>query len=159
MSEDTLQALLDEHAISQVMVQYCYAIDFQDREAFLDCFAPSVELEFPALIRPVPQRVSAEEWADQALADAAAFSATQHFTSNHRIQVTGDSATCRAYVLAQHYKPTETGSSHATLGAYWDCHFRRTAEGWRIWKYGVTIRWKTGNDGVYRAAAAAYLTN
>ena len=150
---ELLRELYDREQVRDVVNRYATSLDTQDREAFRSCFTDRIKIgPFPTLYRKVPTDVSVDDWMDQALTDAAGFERCQHFATNHQIQLHGEQATCKAYVLAQHYMPNSWGEPFATLGGWWTFRMVRTDDGWRIESYDVYHQWKSGNSWVYQAA-------
>jgi hypothetical protein len=68
------------------------------------------------------------------------------------ITVTGNEATCLAYVQAQHYLPNDTGEPTWTLGARYTYLLIRTAQGWKIRSSTLTVLWAKGNQHVMTLA-------
>ena len=58
---------------------------------------------------------------------------TQHFISNTTVDLDGDEARTRTYVINPMGFPKDDGSLHIfTVGAYYNDRLVRTADGWRI---------------------------
>ncbi len=70
------------------------------------------------------------------------------------ITVTGDDATCVAYVQARHYLPNDMGDHTQNMFGYYTNRFVRTATGWKIRACKLTLTWQTGNWGIFALASA-----
>lgn len=60
------------------------------------------------------------------------FKATQHSTSNHRVEVDGDTARCISYVTARFLRDVPDGGSLFEAFGWYDDVLVRSASGWRI---------------------------
>ncbi|HEY6111414.1 MAG TPA: nuclear transport factor 2 family protein [Chthoniobacterales bacterium] len=81
---------------------------------------------------------------------------TSHTTSNLQIEISDDSATLYAYVLAQHFMPREgsrPGSEHALLMNRYDCELVRDGRKWRFKKMVIDNAWAQGNPEILNALA------
>jgi hypothetical protein len=76
--------------------------------------------------------------------------------TNHVITVTGDEATCVAYVQARHFLPNESGDSMQTMYGYYTNRFVRTPAGWKIRACKLTLWWQTGNRHIFTLASARF---
>ncbi|MDX1580705.1 MAG: nuclear transport factor 2 family protein, partial [Alphaproteobacteria bacterium] len=83
------------------------------------------------------------------------FQATQHFSTNHHHVLHGNEATSNAYVTAQHVFVNPLGDNENTIGGFYNNHFVRTNEGWRIDKLQLNLTWSKGNRHIYQLAAEA----
>ena len=73
---------------------------------------------------------------------------SQHLVGNHEIDVTGDTATHRCYLQAQHIlRGTEGGELWMVAGMYED-RAVRTPAGWRIEHRVLSRIWTDGNPMV-----------
>ena len=98
-----LERLVDLAAITDLMSEYAWGIDRRDAAVYRGCFTDVIDVEMPRHSRVA---VAADAWVDEAFALVARYQATQHLVSNHRIELRGDAATCRAELQAQHWRPT-----------------------------------------------------
>ena len=72
------------------------------------------------------------QWLEAALA---AFPMTVHYISNSTVELDGDSASARTYVINPMGFPNPDGSLHIfTVGGYYVDELTRTGDGWRIAK-------------------------
>ena len=137
MEKEKMQTLLDRMEIIDIENRYATGVDNRDRDLYRSCFTDEIELDMSGMGLGEPSKVSAEVWADQAIALVSGFQSTQHMITNHVITIEGDRATCVAYVQAQHYNP----ENMLTVGGYYTNTLVRTAEGWKISKLKLTSTW------------------
>ena len=148
--------LLDRAEISDVQLRYATGTDSRDWELFRSCFAEEVEIDFSEGFGQPAVRMRADDWVRSTAPRMESFKATHHMITNLVITFDGeDRATCVAYVLASHHLPNATGDSDQTVYGYYTNRFERTADGWRIAGLKLTIRWMTGNFGIFQQALAA----
>jgi hypothetical protein len=122
--------------------------DALPRSVFCDEFTS----DFSSLGAPVAV-VSRELWCRQSERAFAAWSATHHAITNHRIAVDGDSATIRAHVRAEHWlAPDVSGGPNCWLVVgFYDNVAVRTSEGWRLSAVKLTAIHQE-NEALRRAA-------
>ena len=94
-------------------------------------------------------RGPAEEWVDRVRRTITGFDATQHFFANHSVDIDGDRAVDTRYMQARH----QLADAHYTLGGYYTGQMVRTAAGWRVSRYTLTV---TFTDGDRRLMGIAY---
>ena len=119
--------LKDRQAITDVLVQYCRALDLMDLPAVAALFTDDCVVEYGAgeFLR---SRGSAA--LRKSLERMWRWSRTSHHLSNVLIRFEGDdAAVSSSYVHAWHERPD--GSTATILGQYHD-RFVRRPEGWRI---------------------------
>ena len=95
--DGALRRLLDEAEISQLMLAFARGLDEQDWDGYANTFAPDGVFEILG-----QRRVGREQIAAGPARDLTRYARTQHFSSNHRIEVRGDSATASHDLLAVH---------------------------------------------------------
>jgi hypothetical protein len=81
---------------------------------------------------------------------------TSHTVSNLQIEVSDDSATLYAYVMAQHFMPREgcrPGSENALLMNRYDCELVRDGQKWRFKRVTIDNAWAQGNPEILNALA------
>lgn len=152
MTDPSVQYLLDRAAITDVVNRYGIAIDRRDWALLRGCFADDIEADFRGFgAREVV--TGADQWVEAVRATIDGLESSQHTITNHMIEIDGDRATCTAYIRALHHLPNPRGDSLYTIGGYYTEALVRTADGWKIAKYSLTVTWQTGNRDVLRQAA------
>ena len=76
--------------------------------------------------------------------------ASQHLMGNHLVVVSGDRATCRCYLQAQHVRHGAPGGSNYIVAGRYEDDLVRTPEGWRIRRRVLVVTWTDGNVAVVR---------
>lgn len=137
--DGALQRLLDEAEISQLMLAFARGLDEQDWNRYATTFAPDGVFEIMG-----QRRVGREQIAAGPARDLTRFARTQHFSSNHRIEVRGDSATASHDLLAVHVPDASRPAEHADIGGRYQCECRRTGDGWRFSEVRLEIFWTAG---------------
>jgi SnoaL-like domain len=117
-----LQRLIDEKAIVDVTIAYCWAIDNHQWDILRnDVFLPDATAGLGSELTGVESIVS------RINAALGKLDASQHMVSNHQISIDGDTATCRCYLQAQHIrKAADGGPNYIVAGIYAD-RFVRTS--------------------------------
>jgi ketosteroid isomerase-like protein len=131
----------DRLQIAELLATYTHAIDSRDFDLVAWCFTEDATLDYTASGGPRARRHEAVAWLAEGLS-AIAF--TQHYVTNQRITLDGDSATSHAYFLHPLSIP---GRPEPVLmgGTYLD-QLRRTDEGWRITERVQGLTWVQGVD-------------
>jgi ketosteroid isomerase-like protein len=136
MTDDVVAALRDRQEITDVIYEYCRALDAMDLDALaalftVDCevdYGPQIQSHGAAALRRDLERMW--RWAR-----------TSHHSSNVQIDfVDADTATACSYVMAWHEAPD--GTTATMMGQYHD-RLRRGPSGWRIAERRQVM---TGND-------------
>jgi hypothetical protein len=154
-SAQTVQALLDKQAITEVLLGYCRAIDRRDAELMRRIYWPDA----------IDDHAVFQGDVEAFIAYAFPFMegvVTQHAITNIWIDLTGpDEAFSECYFSGFHDFPAETGRLERVVGGrYLDRHERRGGE-WRIASRTLAIDWyheRPGNS-VWDSGRYANLAN
>jgi len=126
----TLEELSDRLEIQDLLTRYTVAIDQKDWALLDTCFTPDAHVDYTATGGSKGAYPEVRAWLEKALAP---FPMTVHFISNTTVELKGDEASARTYVLNPMGFPNEDGSLHIfTVGAYYIDKLVRTDAGWRI---------------------------
>lgn len=136
-----MQELLDERAIRALLLEYLTAIDNKDWDRYARAFAEDGEFEIMG-----QRRVGRAEIAAGPARDLAHFGRTQHYSTNHVVELDGDRAQASAYVYAVHIPDAKQPSEHADIGGCYRCSCVRTSEGWRFREIRLEIWWTGGAE-------------
>ncbi len=121
----------DRIEINDLLTRYTVAIDTKDWSLLDSCFTPDAHLDYtsaPGGVKGAYPEV--RQWLEKALAP---FPMTVHFISNSTVELAGDAARARTYVLNPMGFPNPDGSLHIfTVGAFYVDRLVRTEAGWRI---------------------------
>lgn len=146
-----LQDLLDERDIIQVALRYCRALDTCDW-ALLDTVFLT---DSTARLGTSTMQEGRAEIVDRCRAALEPLELSQHIVSNHEVELTGDGATHRCYLHAQHVtKQAGDGDARKFIvaGRYED-QLARTPDGWRITHRDLIPMWTDGDLSVTRQSA------
>ena len=147
---DTVKTLLDRLDCQEVMNRYAASIDLRDWARLRTVFTDGeIEADFTSMGVKQVFRGPAEEWVERVRQTIVGFDATQHFFANHSVELRGDQATDLRYMQARH----QVDAAHYTIGGYYTSEMVRTAAGWRIARYRLTV---TFSDGERRLMGVAY---
>lgn len=151
---DELREMSDRQAISDIVLQYAMAADRRDWALYRDCFTDAVDIDFTSFSGGESERLSVDDWVLRVRGLLPGFDVTQHNSSNHVHSISGDSATCVSYMVAEHiYLAATSAENHVTLGGYYTNSLVRTPAGWRICKCQLNVTWQRGNAGLFELAA------
>ncbi len=147
MTDSLVNEMLDRHAIVDIANSYCWAIDRNEYELLRDVFLPNATAvlggEHCDGIDAIIARI------DRALTP---LDDSQHLITNHQIRITGDTATSRCYLHAQHIRRAADGGPNFIVAGRYEDDLVRTSVGWRISHRTLTTMWTDGNVRVVRPA-------
>jgi len=130
---DAVCELADKEAIRDLARLYAHHVWHKNTDAVAELFATDGELD-TSLEDPIRGRPALKEAFDRLVGgDDKDF---QPFVHNHVIELEGDRATGVCYI---DLRSIDDGESMIGSGYYEDV-YTRTAEGWRIQKRGLTLR-------------------
>jgi hypothetical protein len=130
----TVAALAARAEISEILTQYCEALDQRDLDLLRDCFHPGSTHDHGGFVGP------SAEFCEHAMALLARLVATQHHLGTVSIKVDAETAEARAYFTAYHRLPGEgemvfpqanPNDDVFIAGRYLD-RFERRGGRWRI---------------------------
>ena len=141
-----LQTLLDEREITRVALRYCRALDTKDWAALDQVFLAdaTADLSGPDLLVGIEAIRGRIRTALEILDDS------QHLVGNHEVDVTGDTATHRCYLQAQHVRHAATGGPNYMIAGRYEDRLVRSDAGWRIAHRTLVVMWSEGNLAVAR---------
>jgi ketosteroid isomerase-like protein len=138
-----LSALASTAAIVRLTHDYCWALDTRDWERLRLIFLPDVVAHLGA---------GGQRGVDEVIARTSSalsrLDVSQHTVSTHDVNITGDSATGRCYLHAQHVLRGTPGGDNFVIGGRYDDRYVRTSAGWRIAERRLTMIWFEGNPAV-----------
>lgn len=142
--EDSVQWLVDRALISDLLFSFASALDTKNWAAYRDNYIDGGTIELPVSTSATGETFTLhkEEMVDLVAAGLGRYSGTQHFSTNHQINLDGDRASSRSYLHAVHISgdPTE----HWSVGGWYDGHYVRTSEGWKFEAIKFTQAWLAG---------------
>jgi hypothetical protein len=140
---DQVQWLLNRALISDLLYKFARALDTKDFATYVANFAEDgyIELPQPSGGSFILRRA---EMLEKVPGSLARYPATHHMSSNHQIEINGDTASSRSYLQAIHVgkRPTE----HWDAGGWYDCTYVRSRDGWKFRHVKLTAVWLSGNS-------------
>ncbi len=134
-----LAALEDRQAVSDLMLAFGAALDAKDWDAYADLFLPDGDF----IIEGQP-RHGREEIVAGPRRDLDRYATLQHYSTNHKVALDGDTATSSHYLIAVHIPDAGDHFKHGDAGGRYDCRCVRTADGWRFAGVELTPLWRAG---------------
>ena len=128
--EMSVRELSDRLQINDLLTRYTVAIDQKDWNLLDTCFTPDAHVDYTTSGGTKGAYPEVRKWLEQALS---VFPITMHFISNSTVELDGDAATARTYVINPMVFVNPDGSQHIfTVGAYYNDKLVHTDDGWRI---------------------------
>jgi hypothetical protein len=126
----SIEEISDRIQIEDLLIRYTVALDTKDWNLLDTCFTPDAHVDYTASGGIKGPYSKARGWLEKALA---AFPMTQHFIGNSTVEIDGDTARTRTYLINPMGFPKPDGGLHIfTVGAYYNDRLVYTDDGWRI---------------------------
>lgn len=135
-----LQWLVDRAAISDLLVEFARSLDERDWDANTALYVQDGVFTVGAGMRLSGHDELRRTGSDRALGQ---YRGTWHLSANHAIEIDGDHARTRSYLLGVHMLGADP-FQHADGGGWYDCTLVRTAAGWRFVTVDVREIWNAG---------------
>ncbi len=124
------QEISDRIEIGDLLVRYTRAIDTKDWKLLDSVFLPDAHVDYRSSGGIAGAYPEVRAWLEKALA---AFPAMMHMIGNTTVELDGDAARTRTYVINPMGFPKEDGGLHVfTVAAHYVDELVRTTDGWRI---------------------------
>ena len=152
--DEDLSWLLDRTRIVEVISRYAAGLDARDWELWRSVFPEETVFDLSSW-NDVPGRLLNTDRVVAAQARMfAELSVTQHFITNHRVEITGDSARVLAHMRAEHWIDTtdEDQCARYTMFGYYDDDLIRTPDGWKISRMQLRVTRTQGDRWVMEEA-------
>lgn len=140
--------LVDRAEIGELLLRFARALDSRDFDGYVALYASEGTLELPDPLTGKPFTLRRDELLQALPRSIGRYAATHHLSANHQIEVQGDVASSRSYLQAVHVRTDPR--DHWSAGGWYDCEYRRTAEGWRFSRVRLTAVWLSGEPGPIR---------
>lgn len=139
--------LADRVEISELLSRYCAAVD--DKHISVEMVAATFTADGRYVMPNGAADVGPEAIAAGKARTFSRFRATHHVTSDHTIDIDGDTARLRANMTAMHLWAAEecdplSLESHFLAGGVFEAIAVRTPDGWRFKELLARIVWRTG---------------
>lgn len=120
----------DRIEIGALLIRYTRAIDTRDYVLLDSCFTPDAHVDYTSSGGIAGSYPEVRAWLEKALAS---FSAMMHFVGNTTLELDGDEARARTYVINPMGLPgPDGGTLVVTVYAHYVDRLARTPDGWRI---------------------------
>jgi hypothetical protein len=124
------QEISDRFEINDLLIRYTRAIDTKDWALLDTCFMPDAHVDYTSSGGVAGKYPEVRAWLAKALAP---FGAMMHFVGNTTLQLNGDTAKARTYVINPMGLPGSNGDMNVfTVCAHYVDELVRTSDGWRI---------------------------
>jgi hypothetical protein len=143
-----VEALWARSQIEAVMLRFGRALDMGDWKAYRSCFADRFRVNFERLTGQPEVYVDADLWtrfAEVILSPVR----RHHQYSNLTVTVNGDNAEAVIYMVARHWKASDSGSPEYTQIGWYENTFQRLGGEWKISRLLHTYSWIDGNGGLF----------
>lgn len=138
---DRLQLAADRVEITEVLSRYAQYVDERAWDRLDEVFAPGAIVDFTNNGGERNTYPEITAYLEQSLS---IFAAIQHYQTNFAIDVDGDVATARNYVVTQMVSIVDGADQTLMDGGYYDSALVRTPEGWRLKEYVASLVWLDG---------------
>lgn len=148
---DTLQNLIDRDEIRQLRARFAWALDSRDWDLFASLFTDEVDVDLAAMgleSGPTSRAVLVERFR-HAFRRPPEEMGTQQLYGSVLVDLTGDTATVRSYLLGHHHIPGFTGGDDVTLRATYVDRAVRTEGGWKICATSLQVFSLVGNAAIF----------
>jgi hypothetical protein len=126
VTADSIQRLVDDHAVRQLMLHYAHGVDRRDWMMVQQCFAPEATI---AGTRFSGRR---DEYLEQLRPGVESFPVTMHMVGNQLVELDGDRAHTETYLIARHFSDQKGQREALTLGVRYIDDVARVDGSWVI---------------------------
>ena len=146
--EQMLEALWAKSQIEQVMLNFGRALDLGDWRLYRSCFTDQIRVDFQRLTGHPEVTVDANLWTR--FAEIILTPVRRHHQySNLSVTLDGDRAQAIIYMVASHWKASDTGAAEYVQNGWYDNSFQRIDGDWKITRLVHTYQWISGNGGLF----------
>lgn len=155
----TEQLVNDRFEIADTLHRFAFGLDQGDEDSLASALTEDCVLDFRPAGRKLRldfPKLSGRQAIVETLIPLLGPLDTSHTVSNLQIEMSDDSATVYAYVMAQHFMPREgprPGSENALLMNRYDCDLVRDGQKWRLKRVTIDNAWAQGNPEILNALA------
>lgn len=136
--EARLRSLEDRLELTEMLARYGRALDTHDTALLAEVFADDLYVEHGAVTPPVHGR---DAFVELVLSTLPSMKYVQHYVTNVEVEVDGDEARARAFVLAVHDVELDGEPVQVPAGAAYHVGARRSEGGWRFHRLIVEETW------------------
>ncbi|MEV5842329.1 nuclear transport factor 2 family protein [Streptomyces sp. NPDC051985] len=138
--EEQVRWLVDRAAVGDLITAFSRSLDARDEQALPTLVTEDVVFAFGDQVLATGR----EAFVGSALGAMGRYAATWHCPAHPAIDVDGDTAVSRSYHTGIHLDDAKAPHEHGDGGGWYDCEYRREADGWRLSRIRLTIVWTSG---------------
>ncbi|KAA8889488.1 hypothetical protein F3087_11250 [Nocardia colli] len=147
--------LADRVAVTETVARFAWSQDLRDWDGLRATVADTVTLDVSEHLGGPAQELSADDFVVASRAVLEGFHSTHHSTSNVIVELAGDHATYRSFVVAYHHVPTDE-VDWLVVRAFWHVDLQRIDNEWRLRRIRVVRKAPfAGNPELYAIAAGS----
>lgn len=149
--ETAMRRLLDEEAVKKIILRFGRSLDTGDWPGYRSCFTDRLLVDFERLTGSPRILVDADDWTR--FADLILTPVRRHHSYfNFAIDVDGDAASAVWYFTARHWKPSDMGAPMYNQHGWYDGHFVRQGDVWKMSYVKHDFQWVEGNNALFDMA-------
>jgi hypothetical protein len=156
---DFAQLANDRYEIADTLHRFAFGLDHGDADSLASALTEDCTFDFTPAGKRLGinfPKLTGRETIVAALLPLLGPLDTSHTASNLQIEISEDSATLYAYVMAQHFMPREGSrpdSENALLMNRYDCDLVRDGQKWRFKRVTIDTAWVQGDPEILNALA------
>ncbi len=131
-----LTQMLQERAISKLIIKFARFLDEKNFEAYENCYAEDGEL-----VTPWGTQKGRAGIRQKVETDLGKYAATQHISANHDIEISGNTAQVRSSLWATHIHNPE-GTNFWAGGGHYNYTLELLGGEWKISRVEINPVWK-----------------
>lgn len=159
---DTQQQLEIRNALVDSYNNYAEGLDSKNWPLVRACFAEEVLIDYGPLSAAsgapdVPRK--ADDWMQYLQGVINGFDVTRHTITNHRVTITDDEVSCRAYLTADHVIfpdpeiPVIADQDVVVVVGEYNNSYRKTGGAWKICSSQLVVNYSSGNMALFEKSA------
>lgn len=158
-SPDLAQLAHDRYEIADALHRYAFGLDHGDVEALASALTEDCVIDFTTAASKLGIKfpiLNGREQVLKVLIPMLGPLDTSHSASNIQIEVRGDTASLRAFIMSQHFMPGQgpkRGSEFALLMNRYEADLVRDGSRWRFEKMKIDNAWADGDPEILTALA------
>ncbi|MEV6558612.1 nuclear transport factor 2 family protein [Nocardia sp. NPDC051756] len=145
--------LADRVAVTEAVARFAWSQDLEDWDGLRAILADTVTMDVSEHLGAPSQELSADDFVAASRAVREGFQSTHHSTSNVIVEIEGDHAGYRSFVVAYHHVPADA-VDWLVARAFWYVDLQRVDNEWRLRRIRVVRKAPfAGNPELYAIAA------
>ncbi|WP_017569410.1 nuclear transport factor 2 family protein [Nocardiopsis halotolerans] len=134
--EPRLRRLLDRADIHDLLARFVHCLDRRDFTGYAALFTEDGTLRLPG-----SEHRGRAGLAEFVAADLGRYHRTHHMSTNHEVEVDGDTATSRSSMRAVHLRSADDPTDWWSVGGRYEHAYRRVGGTWLIHTVDITPVW------------------